>query len=191
MRTHSPVSEAEDTAAILCVEPLASSSSAPRLLLLLASTVNLSPWIFRKWWSPSGVQNPGLNVSLQASLYCRATLYLWLPPTPFPSSYCHSTSLHLFYNQLSSTRPLLADNAVFLSCLFHCIASPLLLCLFTSSRRDQGLCNRGSQIQPCCSRFRRMSCHFLRQIMRCGSSHLLIPHSSSSNTVCRLQSEDR
>lgn len=119
---------------------------------------SLSPRIFRKRWSPRGVQNPGLNASLQASLYCRATLCLWLPPTPFPTSYCHSTSPHLLYNQLSSTRPLLADNAVFLSCLFHCSALPLLLCL--SSSRAQGLCNRGTRIQPCCSHFRRMSWHF-------------------------------
>lgn len=42
MKTHLPESEAEDTAAILCVEPLASSSSTPLLLLLLVSTVDYS-----------------------------------------------------------------------------------------------------------------------------------------------------
>lgn len=49
MKTDLPVSEAEDTAAILCVEPLASSSSsAPLLLLLLASTVDSSPSLAQK-----------------------------------------------------------------------------------------------------------------------------------------------
>lgn len=139
MRTHSPVSEAEDTAAILCVEPLASSSSAPRLLLLLASTVNLSPWIFRKRWSPSGMQNPGLNAALQASLYCRATLYLWLPPTPFPSSYCHSTSPHLFYNQLSSTHPLLTDNSLF-SPVFSTGAPYLVFCAYLPAQAETRDC---------------------------------------------------
>lgn len=42
-KKHLPVSEAEDTAAILSVEPLASSSSGPLLRLLLASTVDSFP----------------------------------------------------------------------------------------------------------------------------------------------------
>lgn len=100
MKTHLPVSEAEDTAAILCVEPLAFSFSATRLLLLLASTVNTSPRFFRKQWNSRGLQKPGSNASLQPTFYCRATLYRWLPQPPLLSSYLpsHSTSPHLFYN---------------------------------------------------------------------------------------------
>lgn len=136
MKTHLPVSEAEDTAAILCVEPLAFSFSATRLLLLLASTVNTSLRFFRKQWNSRGLQNPGSNASLQPTFYCRATLYRWLPQPPFLSSYLpsHSTSPHLFYN-LTHTPSLLIT--VFSPCLSPCSALPIpfvLICQLTQRR---------------------------------------------------------
>ena len=102
MKAHLPVSEAEDTAAILCVEPLASSSSAPLLLLLLASTVDSSCCLFRKRRDLSGVRKAGssnaswLSLSLSPSFYCSvsrsifcflcllpASPSLLIPPLPF------------------------------------------------------------------------------------------------------------
>lgn len=90
-------------------------------------------------------------------------LYRWLPQPPFASSYlpCHSTSPHLFYNLPHAPSSLIT---VLVPCRFHCRPLPLLLlCLFSSSSRAEGLCNGGSQNQPCCSSFRGMSRHFLRR----------------------------
>lgn len=98
MKAHSPVSETEDTAAILCVEPLASSSSAPLLLLLRASTVDSSSCLFRERWLLSGMQKAdNSNASalpLRPSSHLALCLLLAVS-TP------RLTSPHLIFNQLS------------------------------------------------------------------------------------------
>lgn len=137
MKTHLPVSEAEDTAAILCVEPLASSSSAPLLLLLLDSTVATSSRLFRERWirrveRRAGCSNASwLSRSPYPSFYCRVTqsvsCLLCPPLPPILSSHilCHSTSRDLFTNQFSSLSPTLHPLWLFLS--FFCSCPPSFL----------------------------------------------------------------
>lgn len=131
MKAHLPVSEAEDTAAILCVEPLASSSSAPLLLLLLASTVDSSCCLFRKRRDLSGVRNAGssnaswLSLSLSPSFYCSATrcifCFLCLPPAspsllipPLPFNFSPSF-FFLFFKIYNLPHPLSPQYGSFAS----------------------------------------------------------------------------
>lgn len=191
MKTPLPVSEAEDTAAILRVEPLASSSSAPCLLLLLVSTVAC---FFRKRWNLSSVQKPGSSTaSLQPSFYCRAThsvsVYDNLPiisHTPFARQLL---PICFITNYLSHTP----------SSILHCgfyrpssvVSSPFsLFCVcFVYLSRGEILCNAGSQMHPCFSSSKRISRHLPRHMRRSCSSHLLAPHSSGS-AACSRQSEN-
>lgn len=134
MKTDLPVSEAEDTAAILCVEPLASSSSsAPLLLLLLASTADSSSSFAQKamdpeWRAESWQLKCFLALSFTPTLIllqCNS-LYLLFPvcttsvPFLIPPFLCHSTSPLLsciiFHTPLTPH-----------FCPFLCIFSRLLL----------------------------------------------------------------
>lgn len=146
MKAHLPVSEAEDTAAILCVEPLASSSSAPLLLLLLASTVDSSCCLFRKRRDLSGVRKAGssnaswLSLSLSPSFYCSVTssifCFLCLPPAspsllipPLPFNFSPSFFLCVFKSIIFHT----PFTPVWLFRVLSSVKRPSLL--FSSSAR--------------------------------------------------------
>ena len=208
-KTHLPVSEAEDTAAILCVEPLASSSSAPLLRLLLASTVDSSSCLFRKRRILGGVRKggssnaPRLSPSLLPSFYCGVTHYLsYVPLPPFLSSHplCHSTS-----SSVLSYTPPQTTMALFPTLLSSSVLvfqrSFLLSCL--SVRTDGIDCamqETGSQILPCSSSSSsssKMSRHFLFLFsFEAKQRKLFLPlacitqqqQQQQCGTVCRLQS---
>lgn len=134
IKTDLPVSEAEDTAAILCVEPLASSSSsAPLLLLLLASTADSSSSLAQKATGPEWRAKSwqlkcflALSFTLTLILLQCNSLYLLFPecittsvPFLIPPFLCHSTSRPPLLYYVAQSNPHFRP--------FLCVFSRLLL----------------------------------------------------------------
>lgn len=168
-RTDLPVSEAEDTAAILCVEPLASSSSPPLLLLLLGSTVD-SFFSLRSESGGSGAACRKLAAQAFRSNPHSTAVQLApssapLPPLPSTMN-CppHLCTVSSRYPRLPV--PLLPSDSA-----------------EGSDREEQ---EPGSRIQPCCSSS-KMPCHFFFGDKNGGScsSHLVYHTAAAAAAAAR------
>lgn len=198
MKTDLPVSEAEDTAAILCVEPLASSSSsAPLLLLLLASTVDSSPSLAQKaaypeWRAKSWQLECFLALfsSLTLILLQCNSLYVLFPvcittsvPFLMLPFLCHSTSPP---RTCTRFRPLLS---IFLPS--PCVPVLLLCLIYLSERRGKTVQSKRREVKSTPAAAvpgRCLDIFLVRQNRGSCSSHSTVSHSgggsgSSSSSV--------
>lgn len=197
LKSHLPVSEAEDTAAILCVEPLASSSSAPLLRLRLTSTV---PSFFVPLQKATNAELkcfPALAFTLTLILLqCSHSIFSFLPLPLFISSYLN-LSFPSFFVICFLSHPLhltVALPSLFLYGYIHIYplrsqssspsSTPFFCLLYLSELREKIVQCRRLEAKSTPSAAAPIRCLFifLRENRGSCASHSLVSDDSSSSS---------